>query len=66
MKSKIGPEFSGTTSFPSVHVAELPGIGEKVQTVNLIFKGLKSPSVASQLILAVGRRDVQGQNKTDY
>lgn len=53
MKPKIGSEFLGTTSFPNVHVGELPGIGEKVQADNPIFKGLKSPSVVLQLILAV-------------
>lgn len=54
MKPKIGSEFLGTTSFPNAHVAELPGIGDKVQIDNQIFKGLKCPSVVLQLILTVG------------
>lgn len=54
VKHKMGSEFLGITSFPNVHVAELPGIGEKVQTDNLIFTGLKSLSVVLQLFSRVG------------
>lgn len=44
----------GNTFISNMHVGELPGIGEKVQADNPIFKGLKSPSIVWQLISAVG------------
>lgn len=53
MKPNIGSELLGTASVPNAHVAQLPGTGEKEQTKSC-FKGLKSPSIMLQFILAVG------------